>query len=257
MYRNETCARYTTICMTSVGGTDATFLAPALAAIVGADARPRALLALGPAAVMLAHLRSPAFLARAPDALVGADARPQALLARAPAAVMLAYLRPAAFLALALDAPVGAYARPQALLALAPFAVMLAYARSAAFLALAPLAVMLAFARRHSCGKVFKEVGCPWFADPCHTRRSLHSSVKASLQVACALGACLYSLDCEERVGWAKTIEGRNGGRGDVAAPVGCKSLSFVYYSSSCNPLIRHKFFELVCAWPKENKRAE
>lgn len=73
MYRNETCARYTTICMTSVGGTDATFLAPALAAIVGADARPRALLALGPAAVMLAHLRSTAFLAWAD--LARGDAR--------------------------------------------------------------------------------------------------------------------------------------------------------------------------------------
>ena len=84
--------------MTSVGSTDATFLAPALAAIVGADARPRALLALGPAAVMLAHLRSPAFLARAPDALVWADARPQALLALAPDVVMLAYLRSATFL---------------------------------------------------------------------------------------------------------------------------------------------------------------
>ena len=42
------------------------------------------------------------------DALVGADARPQALLALAPPAVMLAYLRSAAFLAPALDALVGA-----------------------------------------------------------------------------------------------------------------------------------------------------
>ena len=37
---------------------------------------------------MLTYLRSPAFLALALDALVGADARPQALLARAPDAVM-------------------------------------------------------------------------------------------------------------------------------------------------------------------------
>ena len=35
-------------------------------------------------AVMLAYLRSPAFLALALDALVGAYARPQALLARVP-----------------------------------------------------------------------------------------------------------------------------------------------------------------------------
>jgi len=54
-----------------------------------------------PDAVMLAYLRSPAFLARALDALVGADARPQALLALAPAAGMLAYLRCPAILALA------------------------------------------------------------------------------------------------------------------------------------------------------------
>ena len=98
------------------------FLALALDALVGADARPQALLALAPAAVMLAYLRSPAFLARALDALVGADARPQALLALAPDAVMLAYLRSAAFLARALDALVRADARPQALLALAPAA---------------------------------------------------------------------------------------------------------------------------------------
>jgi hypothetical protein len=69
---------------------------------------------------MLAYARSAAFLALALDALVGADARPQALLALAPAAVMLAYLRSAAFLASALAALVGADARPQALLALAP-----------------------------------------------------------------------------------------------------------------------------------------
>ena len=60
---------------------------------------------------MLAYLRSAAFLALALDALVGADARPQAFLARAPDAVMLAYLRSAAFLAPALDALVGADAQ--------------------------------------------------------------------------------------------------------------------------------------------------
>ena len=49
---------------------------------------------------MLAYLRSPAFLALALLALVGADARPQALLARAPDAVMLAYARSAAFSAI-------------------------------------------------------------------------------------------------------------------------------------------------------------
>jgi hypothetical protein len=50
---------------------------------------------------VLAYLRSAAFLALALDALVGADARPQALLAPAPAAVMLAYARSATFLAIA------------------------------------------------------------------------------------------------------------------------------------------------------------
>jgi hypothetical protein len=88
------------------------------------------------------YLRSPAFLALILDALVGADARPHALLALAPAAIMLAYLRPPAFLAPALVALVGADARPQALLALAPDAVMLAYLRSAAFFAPALFTVM-------------------------------------------------------------------------------------------------------------------
>ena len=58
---------------------------------------------------MLSCLRSAVFLAMALDALVGADAQPQALLALAPAAVMLAYLRSLAFLAPALAAFVGAY----------------------------------------------------------------------------------------------------------------------------------------------------
>ena len=93
----------------------------ALLALVGADARPQALLARAPFAVMLAYTRSTAFLALALLALVGADARPQALLALASFAVMLAYLRSPAFLAPALDALVGADARPQALLARAPF----------------------------------------------------------------------------------------------------------------------------------------
>ena len=79
--------------MVSVRGTAATVLASILDALVGADARPQALLALAPLAVMLAYLRSPAFLAQALLALVGADARPQALLALAPDVVMLAYLR--------------------------------------------------------------------------------------------------------------------------------------------------------------------
>ena len=48
---------------------------------------------------MLTYLRSPAFLAFALLALVGADARPQTLLARAPDAVILAYARPHALLA--------------------------------------------------------------------------------------------------------------------------------------------------------------
>ena len=119
---------------------------------------------------MLAYLGSPAFLARALLALVGADARPQALLARAPDAVMLAYLRSPAFLAPALDALVGADTRPQALLALDPDAVMLAYARSPAFLALVLAAVMLAFPRRHSCRELFSKFGLPCLLTLCRAR---------------------------------------------------------------------------------------
>ena len=110
---------------------------------------------------MLAHSGSTAFRALALAALVGADARPQALLALAPDAVMLAYLGSPAFLAPALDALVGADARPQALLARAPAAVMLAYLRSPAFLALVLAAVMLAFPRRHSCRELFSKFGLP------------------------------------------------------------------------------------------------
>ena len=62
-------------------------LAPVLAALVGADARPQALHALAPATVMLTYLRSPTFFALALVALVGADARPQSLLTLAPNAV--------------------------------------------------------------------------------------------------------------------------------------------------------------------------
>ena len=56
---------------------------------------------------MLAYLLSAALLAQALLALVGADARPHALLALAPLAVMLAYLRSPTFLAIALLALVG------------------------------------------------------------------------------------------------------------------------------------------------------
>ena len=82
--------------------------------------------ACGAYAGISTYLRSTAFLALSLDALVGADARPQALLAPTPIpdAFMLAYLRPAAFLAEALDALVGSDAQPQALLALAPAAVI-------------------------------------------------------------------------------------------------------------------------------------
>ena len=64
---------------------------------------------------MLVYLRSATFLALALDAHVGADARPHALLAHAPDAVMRAHARSAAFPALALLALVGADARPHAL----------------------------------------------------------------------------------------------------------------------------------------------
>ena len=93
-----------------------------------------ALLALAPYAFVFTYLRSAAFLARALLALVGADARSRALLAMAPDAAMLAYLRSAAFMASALLALVGADARPQALLVLASLAAMLAYLRSSTFL---------------------------------------------------------------------------------------------------------------------------
>ena len=78
---------------------------------------------------MRSCLRSPAFLASTLDALVGADARPQALLALAPAAVMLAYLRSTAFLVPALAAVVGAYLRSPSFRARAPWAIMFAFKR--------------------------------------------------------------------------------------------------------------------------------
>ena len=143
----------------SIRGAATTLLASILDALVGADARPQALLALAPAAVMLAYLRSPAFLARALLALVGADARPQALLAPAPAAVMLAYLR------------------------------------SAAFLALAPAAVMLAFARRHSCRQCFCKLGLPWLFSWPHGR-SINGSSQLGLHKR--LGADLFKLGAVE-----------------------------------------------------------
>ena len=82
----------------------------ALAALVRADARPQASLALAHAALMLAFLRSPAILAPALLALVGQMLDPRRL-APAPVRVMLAYLRSPAFHALALLALVGADAR--------------------------------------------------------------------------------------------------------------------------------------------------
>ena len=54
-----------------------------------ADAAAPAVLAVGPAAVMLADARAPAVLAGAPDAVMLADARAPAVLAVAPAAVIL------------------------------------------------------------------------------------------------------------------------------------------------------------------------
>ena len=57
-----------------------TILSIASAALGGADARPQTLLlALSPDAVMLVYLRSATFLAPALDALVEANARPQTL----------------------------------------------------------------------------------------------------------------------------------------------------------------------------------
>ena len=53
-----------------------------------ADARPPALLAFAPPALVLADARPPALLACAPFALVLTDARPPALLAPAPDALV-------------------------------------------------------------------------------------------------------------------------------------------------------------------------
>ena len=60
------------------------------------------ILALAPDTVMLAYLRSAALLAPALDAVMVADACSEALLALAPDPIMLAYLRSAALLARAL-----------------------------------------------------------------------------------------------------------------------------------------------------------
>jgi hypothetical protein len=74
-------------------------LAPAPNAIVLADARPAALLALASYAVVLADARPAALLAPASLTVVLADACPAALLAHASNAVVLADARPAALLA--------------------------------------------------------------------------------------------------------------------------------------------------------------
>ena len=81
---------------------------PALLEHLVPDARPRALLALAPAAVMRAYLQSPAFLALALAAPVRADSRRQTLIAGVPSAVVLAYLRSPKFSAVCLAALVGA-----------------------------------------------------------------------------------------------------------------------------------------------------
>jgi len=66
-----------------------------------ADARPPALLAFAPPALVLADARPPALLAFAPPALVLADARPPALLACGPFTLVLADTRAPALLAIA------------------------------------------------------------------------------------------------------------------------------------------------------------
>ena len=67
-----------------------------------------------PDALVRAEARAPALLALAPDALVRADARPPALLASAPLALVRADARPPALLAPAPDALMRADARTQA-----------------------------------------------------------------------------------------------------------------------------------------------
>ena len=66
-----------------------------------ADARPPALLACAPDALVLADARAPALLALAPSALALADALAPALLALAPLALALADARPPALHAFA------------------------------------------------------------------------------------------------------------------------------------------------------------
>jgi len=126
-----------------------------------ADARPPALLASAPLALVLADARPPALLALAPLALVLADARPPALLAFAPFALVLAEARAPTLLALAPDALVLADARPPALLASAPLALVLAEARPPALLALAPLALVLAQAALACRTFCFRPRCCP------------------------------------------------------------------------------------------------
>jgi len=93
-----------------------------------ADARPPALLACAPDALVLADARPPALLACAPDALVLADARPPALLACAPDALLAPPHSLQSLLVLA-------DARAPALPALAPLSLVLADALSCRTLA--------------------------------------------------------------------------------------------------------------------------
>ena len=85
-----------------------------------------------PDALVRAEARAPALLALAPDALVRADARPPAPLALNPAPLGLADARAPALLAFAPLALVRTNARAPALLAIAPSALVLADARAPA-----------------------------------------------------------------------------------------------------------------------------
>jgi len=97
---------------------------------------------------MRADARPPALLASVPDALVRADARAPAVLALAPHALVRADAHAPAVLASASDALMRADARPPALLASAPLALVRADARPPALIALTPLAVVRAAAAR-------------------------------------------------------------------------------------------------------------
>ena len=124
-----------------------------------------------------------------------ADARPAAILARVPLAVMLTDARPAALLAHASYAVVLADARPAALLARPSLTVVLADARSAALLANALIHASLAVVRA-LCAPLIRSAST--WPRPAHSLPTLRPQ-KEQVQGLQAEGGLVLAIRTEER----------------------------------------------------------